>query len=82
VGDVIVFQSSRQYPIIHRVVKTWQLGEKYYFQTKGDHNVKSINETGLNELEIPEDGVLGVARVRIPWIGMIKIKIFEWMGLE
>ncbi|MBS3097226.1 signal peptidase I [Candidatus Woesearchaeota archaeon] len=38
IGDIIVFQSRRPDPIIHRVVKKSQIDEDYYFQTKGDNN--------------------------------------------
>ena len=82
VGEVIVFQSSKKYPIIHRVVKKWTENGKIFFQTKGDHNLRSINEPGLNEEHIPSDEVLGVALLKIPWIGNLKIKLFELMGLE
>ena len=62
--------SLRQDPIIHRIVDTG-LGpdNKYYFQTKGDHNADS----GSFELMIPEDIVLGKAVFRLPWLGYVKI---------
>lgn len=82
IGDIIVFQSSKKYPIIHRVVKKWTENNTIYFQTKGDHNLRSINEPGLNEFHISSNNVLGVAKVKIPWIGNLKIKLFEWLGLK
>ncbi len=82
VGTVIVFQSERKYPIIHRVIKKWKSDGKYYFQTKGDHNLYSIKEPGLNEFNISEDKILGIALVRIPWIGNIKIYAFKLIGLS
>jgi len=43
VGDVIVFESTTEYPVIHRVVKAWQKDDIYYFQTKGDNNGDSYS---------------------------------------
>lgn len=51
IGDIIVFNAyqfdastGRLVPvdIIHRVIKKWQQGNIYYFQTKGDRNPYSI----------------------------------------
>jgi len=71
VGDIIVFQSSRPDPIIHRIVKKWDVGGVYYFQTKGDHNENSY--ASLGEDEIHEDRIIGKAIIRAPFLGWIKI---------
>jgi signal peptidase I len=71
VGDIIVFKSNRPDPIIHRVIKKWEKDGKFYFQTKGDHNLHSYPEFG--EESINEDNVIGKAVVRIPYLGWIKI---------
>ncbi|MBD3248825.1 signal peptidase I [Candidatus Woesearchaeota archaeon] len=68
-GDTIVFQSTRPDPIIHRVIKTWKQRDKYYFQTKGDHNSNSHSF----ESTIPEEAYIGNAVLRIPYLGYIKI---------
>jgi len=68
-GDVIVFRGDRPDPIIHRVVKIWQEDNKFYFQTKGDHNQDS---SGF-ESKISEDMLVGKALIRVPFIGWIKI---------
>ncbi len=73
VGDVIVFQSKKPYPIIHRVVNKSFVNGKYVFQTKGDHNPSQISNYLINELFVPQDVVLGVAVARIPWLGWVKI---------
>lgn len=78
VGDVIVFQSTTVYPVIHRVVKTWEDGS-HYFQTKGDHNGKS--DPGLLELEISEERVLGKTLFRIPKLGWVKLVFVEMFNL-
>ena len=80
-GEVIVFRSKRPDPIIHRVVKTWEINENYYFQTKGDHNVDSISSVGLDEKNINEEQYLGKAVIRIPWLGYIKIWFVELIKL-
>ena len=72
-GDVIVFKTGRPDPIIHRVIKIWKVGNKYYFQTKGDHNKASIGTSNLNEIQISEEQIIGKALFRIPYLGWIKI---------
>ena len=113
VGDVIVFQSGREYPIIHRVVEV----QESTVTTKGDHNSESIEEYALydgrylyacylevergiqpslcgpgvervtqdtpgalavlDEVEIPENVLIGKAIFRIPWAGWLKIGFVE-----
>ncbi|MBW2989567.1 signal peptidase I [Candidatus Woesearchaeota archaeon] len=73
IGDVIVFKSRRPDPIIHRVVKKWELDGSYYFQTKGDHNEDSIRSVTLDETKISEEQLLGKATIRIPLLGYVKI---------
>lgn len=79
VGDILVFvpQSKAFFeqkgPVIHRVVKKWQdENGKYHFQTKGDHNAESFNNF---ENDITEENVIGVAVVKIPFIGYVKIAL-------
>jgi signal peptidase I len=77
VGDVIVFQAQKSYPIIHRVVAA-----NGFFQTKGDHNPSQIVErvgavSILDETRIEQDQVLGVAIAKIPLLGWIKIGLVE-----
>jgi len=81
VGEVIVFRSGRPDPIIHRVVKKWEVDSEYYFQTKGDHNVDSIKSLTLDETNINEDDYLGKAVVRVPLLGYIKIWFVELIRL-
>jgi len=70
IGDIIVFNGGRKDPIIHRVIDKWEEDGKYFFQTKGDHNIKSME--GL-ELRIPESQIIGKALFRVPFLGYIKI---------
>jgi signal peptidase I len=77
VGDVIVFNSKRPDPIIHRVIKKWEEDGMYHCQTTGDHNSGSIVDRTLNEKDIHQDMVIGKAVFRIPWLGWIKIGFFN-----
>ena len=58
IGDIIVFSSSNQNPIIHRIIDLNPL------KTKGDNNKISDPNTGQ---------VLGKAIFRTPYLGWIKI---------
>jgi signal peptidase I len=72
VGDVIVFQSKLDYPIIHRVVYKDDV-----IQTKGDHNAKQLTprdtDGKLDERSITKDQLIGKAWLKIPWLGYVKI---------
>ena len=81
VGDVIVFNSRRKDPIIHRIVKKMQDGNEIYFQTKGDNNRDSIKNNGLDETHIMEDIIIGKAAFRVPVLGYIKIWFMELLKL-
>ena len=80
VGDIIVFSvKGLSDPIIHRVIKITfdnQTG-KYYFQTKGDHNPRSLPI----ELNTSQGKIVGVAHFRIPWLGYLKIWFFSFLKL-
>jgi len=80
VGDIIVFKSGRPDPIIHRVVKIWNVDDKYFFQTKGDRNYGSISSPSLNEMQISEEQLVGRALFRIPYLGWIKIGFVRMIG--
>ncbi len=73
IGDVIVFKSGRPDPIIHRVVEIKQENGRYFFHTKGDHNLASIQAFGFDETKISDDMVLGRALFKVPLLGWIKI---------
>ncbi len=83
VGDVIVFKPQNEVffrekgPVIHRVVNKWvetKDGKNItYFRTKGDHNGVSMENF---EDKISEDNIFGVALIRIPYIGLIKVYAF------
>jgi hypothetical protein len=77
VGDVLVFNGNKDYPIIHRIVDIYVEDGKTYFKTKGDNNLGF----GEYELKIPLDKVIGydkysrssIAILRVPYVGYIKM---------
>jgi len=81
IGDILVFRDKQKDPIIHRIVKKWKTNGKWYFQTKGDHNLQSIDSPKLNEVGISEDRIIGKAVIRIPYLGWIKIAFVKLINL-
>jgi len=72
VGDVLIFQGTKPQPIIHRVVKIHHEDDQIYYQTKGDHNRKSIAGT-YGETRISQERIFGQGIIRIPYLGWVKI---------
>ena len=79
-GDVIVFWSKRQDPIIHRVIQA-DSSNNYSFQTKGDHNAYQIQDDSLNEKSVGEKQLIGNAVIRVPYLGYIKIWFVDLLKL-
>ncbi|MGV8162861.1 MAG: signal peptidase I [Candidatus Nanoarchaeia archaeon] len=73
VGDVVVFEAGKNYPIIHRVVSIHNNDSNIVFETKGDNNPTQITTLDLNEKNIAPQKIRGVAKARIPYLGYIKI---------
>jgi len=74
IGDVIVYNSGRQYPIIHRIVSQNSDGS---FQTKGDHNSGQIKDSATDETNVKQDKIIGTAILRVPYAGWIKLFFVE-----
>lgn len=72
-GDVIVFEAGKNYPIIHRVVAIHNTSKGLVFETKGDNNPTQIITPDLNERQISENNIKGIAKLKIPYLGYIKI---------
>ena len=76
-GDIIVFNAQGLWstapidPIVHRVINKYQIGDTWYFDTKGDANAIPDAES------IPESRVIGVVVGGIPYIGWVKIFLTE-----
>jgi hypothetical protein len=85
VGEILVFIPgdagwfSSHGPVIHRVVKKELIDGKYYFTTKGDHNPVTMSNNNF-ETRIPEDRILAVGWIRIPYIGYFKYGISKALG--
>ena len=76
-GDIIVFNAQGLWPtapldpIVHRVIDKYQVGDTWYFRTKGDAN--AIPDAA----PIPESRIIGVVIGGIPYIGWVKIFLTE-----
>ena len=70
VGDIIIFQTnSRSEPIIHRIIEK---GDNWV-STKGDNNINQFSF----EYRIPSENILGVAKVRAPLLGWVKVGFLQ-----
>ncbi|MFH0870472.1 MAG: signal peptidase I [archaeon] len=80
VGDILVFQSKKPYPIIHRVIDKQEKG-MWVFQTKGDNNRGQIRDFELDETRVLESQAIGRAAIRLPWLGFVKIWFVDLLKL-
>jgi len=78
VGTIIVFHSPRDYEtlIVHRVYGLEQKGDQIYFRTKGDYNPRPDDWT------IAADYVVGVFIARIPYVGVVVMRLREPFGMS
>jgi len=77
IGDVIVFQATQPYPIIHRVVEKRYENNKMIFSTRGDHNGIQTPD----DIDIDENSIIGKAIIRVPYLGWIKIGFFKLLDI-
>jgi len=77
VGTIIVFHSPGDYDtlIVHRVYGLEQEGDEIYFRTKGDYNPRP------DDWMIPANYVVGVFIARIPYVGVIVMRLREPFGM-
>ena len=61
--------SARSEPIIHRIV---EIGDNWV-STKGDNNINQFSF----EYRIPSENILGVAKVRAPLLGWVKVGFLQ-----
>ncbi len=74
VGDVIIFDASRNNPIIHRLISIKYEEGRYIFSTLGDNNNGQLSL----EREISEEQLVGKAVFKIaPYAGWGKLIFFE-----
>ena len=69
-GQVLVYKYNNVV-IVHRIVKIVENNGKYYFYTKGDANASADN------YEIPEQNVIGITNVYIPYVGLPTVWLNE-----
>ena len=85
IGDVLVFQGGSLEPIIHRVVESRESGNQRIIETKGDNNEDQItpenNRLRTDETKILENQLIGVAWIKIPMLGWVKILFTELLSL-
>jgi signal peptidase len=63
IGDVVVYSYNGTI-IVHRLVDILKLGEDKFYYTKGDNNESK------DSYVVTDDMIIGIAKVRIPFIGM------------
>lgn len=74
VGDVIIFDTpSEPIPVIHRVIK---INDDGTYQTLGDNNRGQQHEW---EKQIEKSQIIGKSMLVIPYLGWVKILIFEYL---
>jgi len=71
IGDIIIFEANKRYPIIHRVVEIKEENDQKIYSTKGDNNEDQLT----SEKRITEEDILGNAVFRVPKIGWIRLGI-------
>lgn len=79
-GDVIVFQTSRPDPVIHRIIKIREVNNQKIYETKGDNNCDQIRIEGLDETNIKQEQIIGKGVIKIPWLGWVKISFVEMIN--
>jgi signal peptidase len=70
VGTIIIFRSpSGSIDIIHRVIGITKVGDRLYFETKGDNNPSADPW----DIGVPQENVKGVLVGKVPYIGYITL---------
>ena len=79
IGDVVIFEGGQQHPIIHRLIKDTEP-----YQTIGDNNQGQLKPPRdiTDETNISQDQLIGKAVFRIPYLGWIKLILFEFARPE
>jgi hypothetical protein len=76
IGDVIIFDTGKRNPLIHRVVEIKKENSEYFFSTIGDNNWGQLE----SEKEISKDQLVGKAVFKVaPFIGWGKLIFFEYV---
>ena len=74
IGDIIIFQTEKKNPLIHRVIRKRKSNGEYIFSTIGDNNNGQLSI----EQTIHENQILGKAKFIVaPLLGWGKLIFFE-----
>lgn len=80
IGDLVVFQTLKDTPIIHRVIDIKRTDRGLVYETKGDFNAGQLieydvgplgREVIVDERSVNEAQLIGKAAFRIPWLGLL-----------
>jgi signal peptidase I len=87
IGNILLFDSGRGHPIIHRIINIRNENEEYFFTTIGDNNpysfTSSNNPFGISEINIKEDQLVGKAVFKIaPYLGWGKLIFYDFRKSE
>ncbi|KYH39794.1 MAG: S26B, signal peptidase I [Candidatus Bathyarchaeota archaeon B26-2] len=76
-GDIIVFRKPGNPGefVVHRAIRKFQKGDRYYFITKGDNNARPDNWV------VPEENIIGKVVWVIPMLGYVKIYLGTPLGM-
>ncbi len=73
-GDVIIFNTNREHPIIHRIIDIKIENGQYSFSTIGDNNNGQADfEKNIEEYQLVGKAVLKLA----PYMGWVKLIFYE-----
>lgn len=79
VGDVVVYETStKDIPIVHRVLREHHNSQKQYVLTKGDNNlVDDLSLYGRKKSYLTQDDIIGTVYGYVPKVGYITILLTE-----
>lgn len=79
VGDVVVYEtSSKDIPIVHRVLREHHNNNKQYLLTKGDNNpVDDLSLYGRKKQYLQQSDLVGTVKGYLPKVGYITILLTE-----
>ncbi len=75
-GDIIIFNTNRKNPVIHRIIKIEEENNEYILSTLGDNNKAQLEI----EKRISSDQLVGKAVIKLtPYLGWIKLIFYEYL---
>ncbi|EGV61054.1 Signal peptidase complex catalytic subunit [Yamadazyma tenuis] len=79
VGDVVVYETStKDIPIVHRVVREHHNQDKQYLLTKGDNNaVDDLSLYGRKKSYLTQSDLVGTVKGYLPKVGYVTILLTE-----